>query len=135
MTDTMNLQAETIELIQELIENAYAEDDMYTFINEHSEAEFVKFYEEYVRIGEDNKYEALDAYITHVGSVQYAVENFEEAYRGEFSDFEEFAVQYFEDVYAHEVPEHLQCYIDHEAFARDLAYDYVECDGYIFQNI
>ena len=134
MTDTLNLQAETLTLIEELSENAYAQDDMYVFINEHSEAEFVKHYEAYVALGEAHSYEAVDAYIEEMGSVECAVENFEEAYRGEYSDFEEFAAQYFESVYAHEVPEHLQCYINMEAFARDLAYDFSEVNGYIFQN-
>lgn len=135
MTDTLNLQAETVELIKELSENAYAEEDMYVFINEHSEDEFVKFYEAYVALGEVYHYEPVDAYISEMNSLEYALENFEEAYRGEYSDFEEFATQYFEEVYAHEIPEHLQFYIDLKAFARDLAYDYSEVNGYIFQNI
>lgn len=50
--------------------------------------------------------------------------SFDEAYAGTWDSFAQYAEQWFDDVYAHEVPEFLVNYIDYEAFARDLSYDY-----------
>lgn len=85
--------------------------------------------------------EALAAYYNHIGGdIESAVDGFEEAYCGDFSDehdpMKAYAEQFFDEVYLHEVPEHLRFYIDYELFARDLfMQDYFEEDGHVFRSI
>jgi len=57
------LAADTVEKIDELIDECYALDDMLEFIDERNETNFVTYYEEYVRCGEAIGYEAVDALI------------------------------------------------------------------------
>lgn len=57
--------------------------------------------------------------------IESVLEFHENNYHGSAKDFEEFAGNLFDDVYGHEIPEHLKSYIDYEAFARDLSYDYL----------
>ena len=65
--------------------------------------------------------------------------DFDDAYAGCWDTFAQYAEQWFDDVYAHEVPEFLVNYIDYEAFARDLSYDHwTDADGaggvYVFRS-
>ncbi|MHC4399439.1 MAG: antirestriction protein ArdA [Planctomycetota bacterium] len=82
---------------------------------------------------------AFAAYANHVG-VDYATEeSFQDAYCGEWDSEEAYAENLFDELYLHEVPEHIQHYIDYEAFARDLFindYFSVESDSgvYVFHN-
>ena len=83
---------------------------------------------------------AFAAYANHVG-VDYATEEgFEEAYCGEWESEEAYAEELFDELYAHEIPEHLRCYVDYEAFSRDLfindnySVDCPEGGVYVFRN-
>lgn len=64
--------------------------------------------------------DAYMAYRNHVGADYADPSGFEDAYQGTWSAFEAFAEELFDDVYLHEVPEHVQSYIDYDKFARDL---------------
>ena len=62
----------------------------------------------------------------------YSIEDlnyFEESYAGEWSSFQEYADNLFDECYLHDVPEHIQRYIDYEGFAKDLSYDDHEVDN------
>ena len=48
------------------------------------------------------------------------IEAFEEAFCGVYDSRQDYAEELFDELYMHEVPEHIQFYIDYEAFARDL---------------
>ena len=61
------LNTETVEKIDELIDENYALDDMLEFIDTYNEKDFVLYYEEYVRCGEAIGYEAVDALIGEMG--------------------------------------------------------------------
>ncbi len=64
--------------------------------------------------------DAFAAYVDHV-DVDYATEeSFEEVYCGEWGSDEEYGENLFDDLYSHEVPDHLTPYIDYTRFARDL---------------
>jgi antirestriction protein len=63
---------------------------------------------------------AFAAYANHVGHDFAKSEGFEEAYCGEWETEEAYAEGLFDELYAHEIPEHLRCYVDYEAFSRDL---------------
>lgn len=79
------------------------------------------------------------AYANHVG-VDYATEeSFEDACCGEWDSERAYAEYLFDELYLHEVPEHIQRYIDYEAFARDLFMgDYFSAEAasgvYVFNN-
>jgi antirestriction protein len=63
---------------------------------------------------------AFAAYVDHVGADYATAEGFEEAFCGEWDSEKAYAEHLFDEIYLHEVPERLHCYIDYEAFARDL---------------
>jgi antirestriction protein len=87
----------------------------------------------------DEHGEAFAAYADHVG-VDYATEeSFQDAYCGEWDSEQAYAENLFDELYAHDVPEHIAPYIDYEAFARDLFINdnySVESDSgvYVFHN-
>ncbi len=62
--------------------------------------------------------EAFAAYAGYVGLDYATAEGLEEAYSGEWGSEEEFAEDLMRE--CHEIPEHLEFYIDYEKFARDL---------------
>jgi antirestriction protein len=83
--------------------------------------------------------EAFAAYAGYVGLDYATAEGFEEAYSGEWGSEEEFAEDLMRE--CHEIPEHLEFYIDYEKFARDLFindYFSAEASGggvYVFRHI
>lgn len=122
------LNAQTVEKIDELLEDNYALDDMLEFIDTHNEEDFVSFYEEYCRCGEAIGYEAVDALIEEMGSV-CSVEDCDERYRGEYESTADFAEQFTTEVYG-DVPSHVV--VDWEAtYDNNLRYDFTACEkGY-----
>ena len=71
-------------------------DDMLVFIDEHSEEKFRDFYEEYVRLGEEYGFDAIDFFIERYDfeDLQY----FERAYIGWFRSESEFCEEFFPDL-------------------------------------
>jgi antirestriction protein len=122
------LNAQTVEKIDELLEENYALDDMLEFIDTHNEEDFVSFYEEYVRCGEAIGYEAVDALIEEMGSVS-DIEDCDERYRGEYESTADFAEQFTTEIYG-DVPSHVV--VDWEAtYDNNLRYDFTACEkGY-----
>jgi hypothetical protein len=119
--------AETVEKIDELLEENYALDDMIEFIDNHSEDDFVSYYDEYVRCGEAIGYEAVDALIGEMGCVSY-VEYCDERYQGFYDDEAEFAEQFYGDM-GYDFPAGIV--VDWEAtWETSLRYDFTACsDG------
>jgi len=62
--------------------------------------------------------EAFGAYACYVGQDYATSEGFEEAYNGEWNSEEEFGEDLMGE--CHEIPEHLEFYIDYSKFTRDL---------------
>lgn len=126
------LNADTVEKIDELLENSYDLEDMLEFIDENNENDFVAYYEEYVRCGEAIGYDAVDAYVKEQGDMCY-VDGCDELYRGEYSSEADFAEEFYNDVYG-EVPSVLvvdwQATWDNSSFR----YDFTYCDGYVFSD-
>ena len=83
---------------------------------------------------------AFAAYAGHTGPDYATAEGFEEAYCGEWESEVAYAEELFDELYAHEIPELLRCYVDCEAFARDLfisdcySVDRPEGGVYVFRN-
>ena len=83
----------------------------------------------------------VDAFSLSLGTadIKQARRDFEDAFRGEWSSFKDYAEDYVNSTgMLSEVPESIRNYFDYDAFARDLAYDYtvVECSGgvYVFDS-
>lgn len=121
------LSTETVEKIDELLDENYCLEDMLEFIDERNETNFVAYYEEYVRCGEAIGYEAVDALIDEMGSVS-DIEDCDERYQGCFHNEAEFAEQITTELYG-EVPSYVV--VDWEAtWEQNLRYDYTSCsDG------
>jgi hypothetical protein len=116
---------ETVEKIDELLEDSYALDDILKFIDEQNESDFVEYYEEYVRVGEAIGYEAVDALINENGNVECIVDC-DERYQGHFHNEAEFA-EHFHDEMGHYVPEGIV--VDWEAtWETNLYYDFTACN-------
>lgn len=77
--------------------------------------------------------DALLAFIDCTGDKD--IENFENAYEGEWESEEDFAQYLFDEQYTGTIPNEVLYYIDYGAYARDLfSSDYVYSDGYVFNN-
>ena len=62
------------------------------------------------------------------------IDSVEDCYQGEWASDYEFAVEWFDEVYLHEVPDFCKNYIDYEAVARDLMHDFTESGGHYFNH-
>ena len=126
------LTIETVEKIDELLEENYSLDDMLVFVDEYNEEDFVTYYEEYVRCGEIIGYEAVDALISDLGDVSY-IENCDERYQGCYDDEAEFA-EYYHNEMGNYIPDGIV--VDWEAtWETNLRYDFTSCnDGTSYRS-
>ena len=51
------------------------------------------------------------------------LEHFEDSYSGEYDSFRDYAIELFDELYLHDVPEHIQSYIDYDKFENDCSID------------
>jgi antirestriction protein len=68
----------------------------------------------------DQHGEAFAAYAGHVGTDYATAEGFQDSFCGEWDSEEAYAEDLFDQLYLHDIPEHLRHYVDYAAFARDL---------------
>ena len=119
------LTAETVNKIDELLEDNYALEDMLEFIDTYNEADFVAYYEEYVRCGEAIGYEAVDALIGETGYMG-DIEDCDERYQGFYDDEADFAESFYNDMGTF-IPDGIV--VDWEAtWERSLRYDFTACN-------
>ena len=117
--------------IEELLEDSYALEDIVEFIDANSEEDFRTYYEEYVVVGEEYSYEAVDAFIEEFGLQSFTQSNFEDAYRGQWESKAQYAENYVSDCYVVDLPGFLE--IDWEASFDNLDVTITE-DGYVFET-
>jgi regulatory protein YycI of two-component signal transduction system YycFG len=122
---------ETVDKIEELLEDSYSLEDIVEFIDANSEADFRNFYEEYVVAGEEYSYDAVDAFIEEFGLQSFTQSNFEDAYRGQYDSKADYAEQYTSDVYSVEVPSFVE--VDWEATFENLDVVF-NGNGYVFDT-
>ena len=122
---------ETVDKIEELLEDSYALEDIVEFIDANSEADFCNFYEEYVTVGEEYSYGAVDAFIEEFGLHSFTSSGFEDAYRGQYDSKADYAESYVSDCYVVDLPSFLE--IDWEASFNNLDVVFSK-DGYVFDN-
>ena len=118
------LAAETVEKIEELLEENYALDDMLEFIDQRNENWFVKYYEEYCRCGEAIGYDAVDALIDENGGID-DIEGCDDRFRGWYESEADFAEEFYNEI--SDVP--CALVIDWQAtYDTSLRYDFSCCE-------
>ena len=117
---------QTVEKIEELLDENYCLDDMLEFVDEYNEKAFVEVYEEYVRCGEAIGYEAVDALASEDGI--FHIIDCDERYQGCFHNERDFAESFYSEM-GYNIPEGIV--VDWEAtWETSLRYDYTSCsDG------
>jgi hypothetical protein len=129
VTETqMDLKETTVEYIESLVSDNYSDDDIYQFINEYGEDDFVNFYEEYVRYGEDYSYDAVDIFIEEFGIEN--ISSFEDSYRGCYESKGAFTESFVNDCYCVDIPAFLV--IDWEESFDSL--DFIYNNGFVFDR-
>ena len=122
---------ETVEKIDELLEDNYDLDDILEFVDQNSEKDLVSFYEEYCTAGESIGYDVVDAFVNHHGisNSEYA----EDAFRGVYHDEATFTEEVITEVYGYDIPAYVV--VDRQAtWEQNLRYDYDFIDGYVFSS-
>lgn len=125
------LKPETVADIEEkCVEGSYDLNAALLFIDEHSEEEFLDYYETYIECGEDYGYEAVDAFIK-INDVD-DLKSFSDAYVGQYISPACFAEELLENELGH-----LNCAIvvDWEATADNILMDdYVQEGSFYFRR-
>ena len=122
---------ETVDKIEELIAESYCLEDIVEFIDANSEADFRNFYEEYVTVGEEYSYGAVDAFIEEFGLHSLTGTNFQDSYRGQYDSKADYVGDHVNDCYSVDLPSFLE--IDWEALFNNLDVVFSK-DGYVFDN-
>jgi hypothetical protein len=115
-------------------EDSYAIDDMLEFIQEHGEADFVKFYDDYIIYSEKlgrNGYEIIDAFVELMGGF-HDIDKAEEMYQGEYRSDAAFAEDFYERL-GEEIPPNLVIDWDATWFS-SLRHDYSENNCHYFRT-
>ena len=117
---------QTVEKIDELLDESYDLSAILEFIDENSEEDFNNHYEDYVTAGEAIGYEAVDAYIGENGFCD--IDTLEDRFQGCYESTADFAEQFTNDCYGlPELPAFVM--IDWEAtWDRGLYYDFTACE-------
>jgi hypothetical protein len=122
---------ETVDKIEELIAETYCLEDIVEFIEANSEEDFRNLYEEYVNVGDEYSYGAVDAFIEEFGLHSFTSSGFEDAYRGQWESKEQYAENYVSDCYSVDLPGFIE--IDWEATFDNLDVT-ITFDGYVFDT-
>ena len=122
---------ETVDVIEELIADSYALEDIVEFIDANSEAVFRSYYQIYVETGEEYSYEAVDAFIEEFGLHSLVGDNFQNSYQGQYDSKADYAESYVSDCYVVDLPSFLE--IDWEASFNNLDVVF-SSNGYVFDN-
>lgn len=86
---------------------------------------------------EDEDIDMIAAYIQATGSKldSDTIEQAKDSFYGRFDSDTDLAHEYVESIgLLHGMPETVERYFDYEAFGRDLAFDFMEFNGYYFSN-
>ena len=77
--------------------------------------------------------DAFEAYISLGNNLEYAMENFDKAYQGEWNSEREFCEELFDKI--NEIPSNLASYIAYERVTSDYMHEYTFVDGYMFRDV
>ena len=122
---------ETVEKIDQLLEDSYALEDIINFIEENCEADFRKSYEDYCAIGKEFSYEAVDAFIEEFGLQLVTVSSFEDSYLVCFESGADFVAHHLAQDYDIVLPDFLKVDLDATLESLDVVFT---ADGYAFRS-
>ena len=117
-------KAETVEFIEELLDDNYDLNSILEFVDEHSEDDLITYYTDYVEQGEKCGYNVVDAFIEENGFCD--VEHCEDAYVGTYRSTDEFVEELIEEQYGN-IPDFVIVDLD-ATWERSLSYDYDAVD-------
>ena len=117
-------KAETVELIDELLDDNYDLNCILEFIDENNEDDFLTYYVEYVEQGEKVGYNVVDSFVQENGFCD--VEHVEDAYVGTYRSTDEFVEELIEEQYGN-IPDFVIVDLD-ATWGRSLSYDYDAVD-------
>ena len=121
------------EHLEGLLEDGHDKDEMKEFIETHGNSDFMCYYEDYARMGDEYDQETVDAFLEEFDLMD--VEHLQDAYHGQFDSEAEFAENFVSDMgyIQHDLPYWIQ--IDWEKTWDDgLSWDYTFNNGYVFCN-
>jgi len=118
------LKSETVDFIDELLEDNNDLGCMLEFIDENSEDDFLTYYEDYVEQGEKLGYNVVDAFVQENGLCD--VEQCEDAYIGTYRSTGEFVQELVDEQGG--VPDFVIVDFD-ETWERSLSFDYDAVDS------
>ena len=118
-------------LFDELKADSYHDEDMIEFIQEHGQENFLDRYVDYVAVGEEYDYEAVDAFIEQFGIQSFTQDAFHCAYRGQYDSKADYAYDYVNDVYSIDFPGFVE--VDWDATFDNLQ-DVAFSNGYVFNK-
>lgn len=122
---------DTVEKIEELLEDSYALEDIINFIDANCEEDFRKYYEDYCAIGEEISYEAVDAFIEEFGLQLLTVSSFEDSYLGCYDTGADFVAKHLAQDYDIVLPDFLKVDLDATLEYLDVVFT---ADGYVFRS-
>ena len=127
----VNLKESTQELIADLVENNYCDEDIYNFIEEYGEDALENCYEDYCEYGDEYSYEAVDAFCSEFGVEN--IGNFQDAYYGEYETPEIFVEDYVSSTDCGRIPDYIV--VDWEAtWNSSFQHDFTFAEGFIFNK-
>lgn len=116
------LDSGTVEKIEEFIEDdGYDLQDMLEFIDNHSEPDFVEYYEEYLDKVEEYGEEVVEDFISEF--YIESLDKLEEVYQGNYDSAGDFAEQYSESM-GYSIPDFIVVNWE-ETYHQNLFYDFV----------
>ena len=122
---------ETIELIDELVDDGNELEMLEDFIKEHGESNFNDYIEEYLQAVDEYDEEVVESFL-EIFNIE-DIGGLSDAYQGEYRDGAEFAESLVADCYSMDMPSWVE--VDWQAtWDNALSYDYSESDGHIFNN-
>lgn len=127
------LKPETVEFIQELLDDNYELTDILEFVDSHSEDDLVTYYVDYVEQGEKVSYNVVDSFVQEYGFCD--VEHCADAYVGTYRGINDFVEELIEEQGGN-IPDFVIVDLK-ETWERSLCYDYdaVENGGvHIFRH-
>ena len=110
---------------------SYALYDALDFIATHGEENLVKYYDDYIIMGEKVGYDVVDTFISinDISNVNYA----QDAFIGCYSSGADFTEEYYQQTETHAIPSYI--IVDWEAtWESNLRYDFDYINGYVFNN-
>ena len=128
---TLQLKDSTVDVIHELVEGGYHDQDIYNFIKEYGEEYLENYYEDYCDMGETYSYEAVDVFCEEFGVDN--IGNFADAFYGEYETPAIFCEHFIDETTPVVIPDCVV--VDWDAtWECNLRHDFIWEEGFVFNR-